>query len=98
MADKKKADKKKADKKKADKKKAGKNKVDQQAVARVLGEIEKLSESLRELSPEERKKVAKPLKKLLLAYAAGDGDKEFDDMLFDAAVDKVFDFLTDEIF
>ncbi|MFG1646568.1 hypothetical protein ACGFMK_40370 [Amycolatopsis sp. NPDC049252] len=71
---------------------------DKKAVKRVLGEIEELSESLRELDKEDRKKVAKPLKKLLLAYAAGDGDEKVDDLLFDAAVDKVFDFLTDEIF
>ncbi|MFJ1766973.1 hypothetical protein ACIOD2_42050 [Amycolatopsis sp. NPDC088138] len=71
---------------------------DKKAVKRVLGEIEKLSENLRELDKEDRKKVAKPLKKLLLAYATGDGDEKFDDLLVDAAIDKVFDFLTDEIF
>ncbi|MFD6068114.1 MULTISPECIES: hypothetical protein [Amycolatopsis] len=72
--------------------------ADKKAVAKVLADIERLGERLGELDPEDRKKVAKPLKKLLLAYAAGDKDDEFDDLLFDAAVDKVFDFLTDEIF
>ncbi|MFI5585717.1 hypothetical protein ACIA5G_11835 [Amycolatopsis sp. NPDC051758] len=67
-------------------------------VERVRAEIEALGKSLHALKPKDRKKVAKPLKKLLLEYAAGDGDKEFDDLLFDAAVDKVFDFLADEIF
>ncbi|WP_181776901.1 hypothetical protein [Amycolatopsis pittospori] len=71
---------------------------DEKAVAKALADIEKLSDRLSDLDPEDRKKVAKPLKKMLLAYAAGDKDDEFDDLLFDAAVDKVFGFLTDEIF
>jgi len=72
--------------------------ADKKAVAEVLADIERLSERLGDLKPQDRKKVAKPLKKLLLSYAAGDKDDEFDDLLFDAAVDKVFGFITDEIF
>ncbi|WP_020494537.1 hypothetical protein [Sciscionella marina] len=65
---------------------------------RVRAEIEALRRSLAALPPKDRKKLAKPLKKLLLEYAAGEHGEKFDEMLLDAAVDKALDYLTDELF
>ncbi|WP_031470912.1 hypothetical protein [Sciscionella sediminilitoris] len=67
-------------------------------IERVRAEIEALGRSLAALHPKERKKLAKPLKKLLLEYAAGEDGEKFDEMLFEAAVDKALDYLTDELF
>jgi hypothetical protein len=67
----------------------------------VIAEIDSLDKSLAELDPAGRKEVAKRLRELLVKFTATEGKdagKDLDDVLLDAAVDRVLDFLVDEIF